>query len=88
MLLMYRSADKHPRMTDMLVEYLYDYATGYDPVRVQEAFLSVQKVFIDCEAKGVVQSIKTYLINHPKLNPQTQLKLKKLYRAGQDALMP
>ena len=46
MLLIYRSADKHPRMTDMLVEYLYDYASGYDPGRVQEAFLSLQKVFI------------------------------------------
>ena len=68
MLLIYRSADKHPRMTDMLVEYLYDYASGYDPGRVQEAFLSLQKVFIDCEAKGVVQSIKTHLINHPKLS--------------------
>ena len=67
MLLIYRSADKHPRLTDMLVEYLYDYANIYDPGRVEEAFLSIQKVFIDCETKGVVQSIKSYLINHPKL---------------------
>ena len=41
MLLMYRSADKHPRLTDMLVEYLFDYANIYDPGRVEEAFLSV-----------------------------------------------
>lgn len=41
MLLIYRSADKHPRMTDMLVEYLYDYVNIYDPSRVDEAFLSV-----------------------------------------------
>ena len=54
MLLIYRSADKHPRLTDMLVEYLYDYVNIYDPSRVEEAFLSVQKVFIDCESKGVV----------------------------------
>jgi len=31
----------------------------------------------------VVQSIKSYLINHPKLAQQTQLKLKKLYRGNQ-----
>ena len=68
MLLIYRSADRHPKMTDMLVEYLYDYVNIYDPTRVEEAFLSVQKVLIDCESKGVVQSIKSYLINHPKLN--------------------
>ena len=67
MLLIYRSADKHPRLTDMLVEYLYDYVNIYDPGRVDEAYLSVQRVFIDCESKGVVQSIKSYLINHPKL---------------------
>jgi len=71
MLLIYRSADKHPRLNDMLVEYLYDYVNIYDPGRVDEAFLSVQRVFIDCETKGVVQSIKSYLINHPKLAPQT-----------------
>lgn len=41
MLLIYRSADKHPRLTDMLVEYLYDYVNIYDPGRVNEAFLSV-----------------------------------------------
>lgn len=79
MLLIYRSADKHPRLTDMLVEYLYDYANIYDPNRVDEAFLSIQKVFIDCEAKGVVQSIKSHLINHPKLQNHTQVKLKKMY---------
>jgi len=41
MLLIYRSADKHPRMTDMLIEYLFDYVNIYDPGRVEEAFLSV-----------------------------------------------
>ena len=41
MLLIYRSADKRPRLTDMLVEYLYDYVNIYDPNRVEEAFLSV-----------------------------------------------
>ena len=46
MLLIYRSADKHPRLTDMLVEYLYDYANIYDPGRVEEAFVSIKKVFI------------------------------------------
>lgn len=85
MLLIYRSADKHPRMTDMLVEYLFDYVNIYDPGRVDEAFLSVQRVLIDCESKGVVQSVKSYLINHPKLAQQTQLKLKKLYRGGNQA---
>jgi hypothetical protein len=28
-------------MTDMLVEYLYDYANIYDPSRSDEAFLSI-----------------------------------------------
>ena len=68
MLLIYKCADKHPRLTDMLVEYLYDYINIYDPGRIEDAFLSVQRVFLDCEAKGVVQSIKSYLINHPKLS--------------------
>ena len=67
MLLMYRSAEKHPRMTDMLVEYLDNYIKTYDPSRVDEALLSVQKVFLSCEQKGVVQSIKSGLINNSKL---------------------
>ena len=41
MLLIYRSADKQPRLTDMLVEYLYDYVNIYDPSRVDEAYQSV-----------------------------------------------
>ena len=49
MLLMYRSADKHPRMTDMLVEYLDNYIKTYDPSRIDEAFLSVQRVMLACE---------------------------------------
>ena len=41
MLLIYRSASQHPRMTDMLVEYLDNYIKTYDPSRVDEALLSV-----------------------------------------------
>ena len=83
MLLIYRSADKHPRLTDMLVEYLYDYAYIYDPSRSDEAFLSIQRVMQDCEQKGVVQSIKSNLINHRKLQLSTQDKLKRMYTANQ-----
>ena len=83
MLLIYRSADKNPRVTDMLVEYLYDYATMYDPSRTDEAFLSIQRVMLHCERKGVVQSIKSNLINHRKLQMQTQDKLKRMYSANQ-----
>ena len=82
MLLMYKSASQHPRMTDMLVEYLDNYIRTYDPSRVDEAFLSVQKVLVDCETKGVVQSIKRDLINNPNLQTQTQMKLKQMYRAS------
>lgn len=83
MLLIYRSADKQPKLTDMLVEYLYDYAYIYDPSRSDEAFLSIQRVMQDCEQKGVVQSIKSNLINHRKLQVQTQDKLKRMYTASQ-----
>ena len=67
MLLMYRSADKRPWITDMLIEFLDNYVRVYDPTRVDEALLSVQRVFFDCERKRVVASIRDGLINHPGL---------------------
>jgi len=67
MLLMYRSADSRAWMTDMLIEFLDNYVRNYDPARVDEALLSVQRVFVDCERKGVVKSIRDGLINHPSL---------------------
>ena len=40
-------------------------------------------MLVDCETKGVVQSIKRDLINNPNLQAQTQMKLKQMYRASQ-----
>ena len=69
MLLMYRSTEKRSWITDMLVEYLDNYVRNYDPSRCEEALKSVQRVFRDCERKGVVGSILRDMINNPKLKP-------------------
>lgn len=45
--------------------------------------LSVQRVLKDCQEKGVVKDVKK-MINHPKLKPDTQNKLKFLYRADEE----
>lgn len=45
--------------------------------------LSVQRVIKDCEVKGVIKDFRK-LINHPKLKPDTQQKLKYLYRADEE----
>ena len=83
MLLMYRSAENNPTMTDMLVEYLYNYVRFYQEQRQYEFMLSVQRVLRDCQAKGVIKDIKK-LINHPKLKSDTHTKLKFLYRADEE----
>jgi hypothetical protein len=44
MLLIYRSATSRPSVTDMLVEYLDNFARVYEPNRVDEAFCSIQRV--------------------------------------------
>jgi hypothetical protein len=41
MLLMYRSADKYPKLTEKLVEYLDAYVRNYDESRIDEFMLSV-----------------------------------------------
>lgn len=81
MLLIQRSADSRPWMTDMLVEYLENYARQFDPSKQDDAFLSIQRVFVDCERKGVIKSCRD-LINNSSLKPQTQMKLKTFYRYG------
>jgi hypothetical protein len=68
-------------MTDMLVEYLENYARQFDPSKQDDAFLSIQRVFVDCERKGVIKSCRD-LINNSSLKPQTQMKLKTFYRYG------
>mgnify|MGYP003695024817 CR=1 FL=1 len=83
MLLMYRSVENNPSMTDMLVEYLNNYVNSFDEHRRFDFMLSVQRVFKDCQEKGVIKDIKK-LINHPKLKPDTQNILKKLYRADEE----
>ena len=83
MLLMYRSVENNPSMTDMLVEYLNNYVNSFDEYRRFDFMLSVQRVFKDCQEKGVIKDIKK-LINHPKLKPDTQNILKKLYRADEE----
>lgn len=67
MLLIFRSATSRPAITDMLVEYLDNFARVYEQNRVDEAFCSIQRVLLDCEQKGVVSSIKDGIINNPKL---------------------
>ena len=82
MLLIFKSASKNPKMTDTLIEYLYNYVHMYDPARVNESLQSVSRVFQDCESKGVVPSIVSGLINHPKLNTETHHRLKTMYRGS------
>lgn len=82
MLLIFKSASKNPKMTDTLVEYLFNYVHMYDAERATQSLQSVGRVFADCESKGVVPSIVSGLINHPKLNPETHQRLKTLYRGG------
>lgn len=54
MLLIYKSADKYPHLTEKLVEFLDAYVKNYDQERVDEFMLSVQRVMIDCERKRVI----------------------------------
>ena len=83
MLLMYRSCENNPSMTDTLVEYLHNYVRFYEESRQHEFMRSVQRVLHDCQSKKVVKDIKL-LFNHPKLKPDTQSKLKFLYRANEE----
>ena len=64
MLLMYKSADKYPKLTEKLVEFLDAYVRNYDESRIEDFMISVQRVMKDCEAKGVIPSMR-HLINHP-----------------------
>ena len=41
MLLMYRSAENNPHMTDSLVEYLFNYITYFDQSKQTQFMLSV-----------------------------------------------
>ena len=45
--------------------------------------LSIQSVLHDCQNKGVVKDLKK-LFNHPKLKPETQNALKRLFRAKEE----
>lgn len=83
MLLMYRSAENNPNMTDSLVEYLFNYISYFQVEKQADFMLSVQRVMKDCQEKGVIKDLKK-LINHPKLKPDTQHKLKILYRADEE----
>jgi CRISPR/Cas system-associated endonuclease/helicase Cas3 len=71
MLLMYKSVENNPSMTDSLVEYLHNYTTKYFEDKQAEFMLSVQRAIKDCEAKGVIKDFRK-LINHPKLKPDSQ----------------
>ena len=57
MLLIYRSAETRPSTTDLLVEYLDNYARNYEPNRTDDAMQSIQRVLLDCERKGVIKSV-------------------------------
>lgn len=41
MLLIYRSAETRPSTTDLLVEYLDNYARNYEPNRTEDAMQSI-----------------------------------------------
>ena len=71
MLLMYRSCENNPSMTDTLVEFLHNYVNYYQEARAHDFMRSVQRVLHDCQKTGVIKDIKA-LINHPKLKPDTQ----------------
>ena len=80
MLLIARSAETgRAWMTDLLIEYLDNYARQFDPTRQDEAFLSIQRVLVHCERLGVVKSIRD-LINNPNLKTLTQSKIKTFYK--------
>lgn len=48
MLLMYRSCENNPSMTDALVEYLHNYVKYYEESRAHVFMRSVQRVLHDC----------------------------------------
>ena len=54
MLLIYKSADRYPHVTEMLIEYLDALVKNYDENRVDEFMLSVERVLKDCEKKRVI----------------------------------
>ena len=70
MLLMYKSAENNPAMTDRLVEFLFNYVTQFNPMKTADYLLSVRSVLFDCMEKGVIKDIKR-LINHHKLRMDT-----------------
>ena len=61
MLLMYRSCENNPSMTDTLVEYLHNYVKFYEESRAFEFMKSVQRVLHDCQQKKVIKDIKLLL---------------------------
>ena len=71
MLLIYRSAESRPSTTDLLIEYLDNYARNYEPNRMDDALLSIQRVFLDCELKGVIPSVVDGLVNNERLQMRT-----------------
>eukprot|EP00347_Sterkiella_histriomuscorum_P022906 403336711 len=97
MMLIYKSVDKYPQLSERLIEYLFSYVHLQDETRVQEYSLSVQKVLIAFErlkllpvtvhnqAINVTQQYGRIadLINNPRLSAGIQNKLKKLYTADQ-----
>ncbi|CDW80378.1 UNKNOWN [Stylonychia lemnae] len=83
LLLIFKSVDKYPQLSERLIEYLYWTVHQYDETRVQEFSLSVQKVFILFEKRKLINGKITDLINNPRLQPGIQNKLKKLYTADQ-----
>lgn len=89
-LLIFKSVDKYPQLTERLIEYLYSYVYLQDETRVAEYSLSVQKVLLASErlriippgpGGGGVGGKVTDLINNPRLSQGIQAKLKKLYTA-------
>lgn len=51
MLLIYKSVDRFPYLTEKLIDYIYQYVKLFDRARTDEFHLSVQRVLRDCEQK-------------------------------------
>ncbi len=82
MLLISKSVEKYPKLSERLIEYLYQLVCNFDDSRIEEFMISVQRVLLSCERHKIVGKISD-IINNSKLSTEIQKKLKKLYTADQ-----
>lgn len=68
LLLIYKSVDKYPQLSERLIEYLYSYVHMQDETRALEFSLSVQKVLSSAEKYRIIPGKIQDLINNSKLS--------------------